>query len=98
MKHAWKKLLAAAVLPCLLAGCGALGGPESEVPSMDHLLGLTQEQRLEDYDYLVQTLGDSYLCMGVRDRDNPEDPSAAIFQAYREMIQESGSEDRKSVV
>lgn len=88
MKHAWKKLLAAAVLPCLLAGCGALGGPESEVPSMDHLLGLTQEQRLEDYDYLVQTLGDSYLCMGVRDRDNPEDPSAAIFQAYREMIQE----------
>ena len=57
MKHAWKKLLAAAVLPCLLAGCGALGGPESEVPSMDHLLGLTQEQRLEDYDYLVQTLG-----------------------------------------
>lgn len=92
MKHAWKKLLAAAVLPCLLAGCGALGGPESEVPSMDHLLGLTQEQRLEDYDYLVQTLGDSYLCMGVRDRDNPEDPSAAIFQAYREMIQESDSE------
>ena len=93
MKHAWKKLLAAAVLPCLLAGCGALGGPESEVPSMDHLLGLTQEQRLEDYDYLVQTLGDSYLCMGVRDRDNPEDPSAAIFQAYREMIQESDSDE-----
>ncbi len=93
MKHAWKKLLAAAVLPCLLAGCGALGGPESEVPSMHHLLGLTQEQRLEDYDYLVQTLGDSYLCMGVRDRDNPEDPSAAIFQAYREMIQESDSDE-----
>ena len=93
MKHAWKKLLAAAVLPCLLAGCGALGGPESEVPSMDHLLGLTQEQRLEDYDYLVQTLGDSYLCMGVQDRDNPEDPSAAIFQAYREMIQESDSDE-----
>ena len=60
---------------------------------MDHLLGLTQEQRLEDYDYLVQTLGDSYLCMGVRDRDNPEDPSAAIFQAYREMIQESDSDE-----
>ena len=61
--------------------------------SMDHLLGLTQEQRLEDYDYLVQTLGDSYLSMGVRDRDNPEDPSAAIFQAYREMIQESDSDE-----
>ena len=93
MKHAWKKLLAAAVLPCLLAGCGALGGPESEVPSMDHLLGLTQEQRLEDYDYLVKTLGNSYLCMGVRDRDNPEDLSADIFQEYRELIQESDSDE-----
>ena len=31
--------------------------------------------------------------MGVRDRDNPEDPSAAIFQAYREMIQESDSDE-----
>ena len=93
MKHAWKKLLAAAVLPCLLAGCGALGGPESEVPSMDHLLGLTQEQRLEDYDCLAQTLGDSYLCMGVRDRDNPGDLSADIFQEYRELIQESGSDE-----
>ena len=26
-------------------------------------------------------------------RDNPEDPSAAIFQAYREMIQESDSDE-----
>ena len=63
MKHAWKKLLAAAVLPCLLAGCGALGGLESEVPSMDHLLGLTQEQRLEGLRLPGPDAGDSYLCM-----------------------------------
>ena len=91
--NTWKRWLAAAVLPCLLAGCGAAEAPAKDSGPMDHLLGLTQEQRLEDYDYLVQTLGDSYLCMGVRDRDNPEDPSAAIFQAYREMIQESDSDE-----
>ena len=44
-------------------------------------------------DVYKRQLGDSYLCMGVRDRDNPEDPSAAIFQAYREMIQESDSDE-----
>lgn len=32
MKHAWKKLLAAAVLPCLLAGCGALEGRNLRSP------------------------------------------------------------------
>lgn len=34
--------------------------------ALAHVLGLSQEQRLEDYDYLVETLGSSYLCMGVR--------------------------------
>ena len=73
MKQLWKNLLAGALLPCLLAGCGAQRAPEETGGSADHQLGLTQEQRLEDYDCLVQTLGDSYLCMGVRDRDNPGD-------------------------
>ena len=90
--HTWKRLAAAALLPCLLAGCGTPETPEETGGSTDHLLGLTQEQRLEDYDCLVQTLGDSYLCMGVRDRDNPNDLSADIFQEYREMIQESDSD------
>ena len=95
MKQIWKKLLAAALLPCLLAGCGPQKPPEAEDASAttDHLLGLTQEQRLADYDYLVETLGDSYLCMGVRDRDNPDDLSADIFQEYREMIQQSDSDE-----
>ena len=93
MKHIWKKLLATALLPCLLAGCGTQKAPEPETSSLDHVLGLTQEQQLEDYDYLVQTLGDSYLCMGVRDRDNPDDLSADIFQEYRELIQENDSDE-----
>ena len=73
MKQLWKHLLSAALLPCLLAGCGAPETLAESGSSADHLLGLTQEQRLEDYDYLVRTLADSYLCMGVRDRDNPGD-------------------------
>ena len=93
MKQILKKLLATALLPCLLAGCGAQQAPEESDSPTDHLLGLTQEQRLEDYDYLVQTLGDSYLCMGVRDRDNPDDLSTDIFQEYREMIQQSDSDE-----
>ena len=96
-KRIFQRLLAAVLLPCLLAGCGTSPPPQEAEdqwdPALAHVLGLSQEQRLEDYDYLVQTLGDSYLCMGVRDRDNPEDPSAAIFQAYREMIQESDSDE-----
>ena len=93
MKQLWKHLLSAALLPCLLAGCGAPETPAESGSSADRLLGLTQAQRLEDYDYLVRTLADSYLCMGVRDRDNPGDLSADIFQEYRELIQESDSDE-----
>ena len=93
MKQLWKHLLSAALLPCLLAGCGAPETPAESGSSADRLLGLTQEQRLEDYDYLVRTLADSYLCMGVRDRDNTGDLSADIFQEYRELIQESDSDE-----
>ena len=93
--HLWKKLLSAGLPLCLLAGCGA-APPESGDPwdpALQKVLGLTQEQRLEDYDFLVQTLSDSFLAMGVRDRDNPDDLSADIFQEYRDMIAESDSDE-----
>lgn len=85
--------MAWALLLCLLTGCGA--APEQEDRwdiEKAHLLGLTQEQRLEDYDYFVKTLKDSYLCMGVRDRENLDGPSDALFRDYREMIEESDSD------
>lgn len=78
----------------LLSACAA---PAAEPdpkwdPALAHALGLTPEQRLEDYDYLVKTLKDSYLCLGLRDRENPEDPAEDIFADYREMIQENDSD------
>lgn len=89
-------MLAGALLPCLLAGCGgapAEAGDGGWDPAKAHALGLTQEQRLEDYDYFRETLQNSYLCMGVRDRENPDDPSADLFRDYREMIAESDSDE-----
>lgn len=89
-----RSILAAALALCLLAGCGA---PAAETeskwdPALKNALGLTQAQRLEDYDYLVKTLKDSYLCLGVHDRENPDDPAEDIFREYRKMIEESDSD------
>lgn len=92
LKRAWLSL---ALVLCLLpAGCAAPAAePESKWdPALKNALGLTQAQRLEDYDYLVKTLKDSYLCLGLRDRENPDDPAEDIFREYREMIGESDSD------
>ena len=85
-------LAIAAALGLLLTACAAPaeGGWD---PALSHALGLTQEQRLEDYDYFVKTLKDSYLCLGLRDRENPDDPAEDIFREYRELIAESGSDE-----
>lgn len=92
MKRTWLSL--ALVLCLLLSGCAAPeAGPESRWdPALKNALGLTREQRLEDYDYLVKTLKDSYLCLGLRDRENPDDPAEGIFREYREMIEENDSD------
>lgn len=92
MKHAWPSLALAFCL--LLAGCAAPAAEEDGRwdPALKNTLGLTREQRLEDYDYLVQTLKDSYLCLGLRDRENPDDPAEGIFREYREMIEENDSD------
>lgn len=90
----WKQILAGGLAACLLA-IGVVPAAGAEESSFDpaHFLGLTQAQRLEDYDYLVKTLGNSYLCMGVRDREKPDDPSEEIFKDYREMVAESDSDE-----
>ena len=94
MKRIWFSVLLALAL--LLSACAAPAAePEKESqwdPALAHALGLTQEQRLEDYDYFVKTLKDSYLCLGLRDRENPEEPAENIFQKYRELILESDSD------
>lgn len=92
MKHAWPSLALAFCL--LLAGCAAPAAEEDGRwdPALKNALGLTQAQRLEDYDYLVQTLKDSYLCLGLRDRENPDDPAEGIFREYREMIEGNDSD------
>lgn len=94
MKRAWLSLVLAFCL--LLAGCAAPAAePEEDSrwdPALKNALGLTGEQRLEDYDYLIKTLKDSYLCLGLRDRENPDDPAEGIFREYREMIEENDSD------
>ena len=90
----WKPFFAGVLALCLLTlGVVPAGAKEKTAPfDPQHFLGLTQAQRLEDFDYLVETLGDSFLCMGVRDRENPDDLSADIFRDYREMLAESDSD------
>ena len=92
MKRAWLSLTLAFCL--LLTSCAAPKvEPEGKWdPALKNALGLTQEQRLEDYDCLVKTLKDSYLCLGLRDRKNPDDPAEDIFREYREMIEKSDSD------
>ena len=69
----------------LLTACAAPAAePDSRWdPALKNALGLTPAQRLEDYDYFVKTLKDSYLCLGLRDRENPDDPAEDIFREYR---------------
>lgn len=94
MKRMWLSLALALCL--LLTGCAAPAAEPEENsrwdPALKNALGLTRSQRLEDYDYLVKTLRESYLCFGVHDRENPDDPAEDIFREYREMIEESDSD------
>ena len=92
MKRVWISLTL--VLCLLLSACAA---PAAEPdgnwdPALKNALGLTPEQRLEDYDYFVNTLKDSYLCLGVHDRENPEDPAEEVFADYRKTILENDSD------
>ena len=90
----WRRILGAALAFSLISGCGAAAsGVEDWNPAFQNALGLTREQRLEDFDYLVSTLKDSYLCLGIHDRENPDYPAEDIFRDYREMIEETDSDE-----
>ena len=90
----WRRILGAALAFSLTTGCGAAAsGVEDWNPVFQNALGLTREQRLEDFDYLVSTLKDSYLCLGIHDRENPDYPAEDIFRDYREMIEETDSDE-----
>ncbi len=83
------------VIFTLLTACAVPAAePDSRWdPALKNALGLTPAQRLEDYDYFVKTLKDSYLCLGVHDRENPDDPAERVFADYREMILENDSDE-----
>ena len=90
-----KRTLTALVLCLSLTACTAPAEqPDSRWdPALKNALGLTPEQRLEDYDYMVKTLKESWLCSGVHDRENPDNPAEDILRHYREMVAENDSDD-----
>mgnify|MGYP005955496751 CR=1 FL=1 len=61
-----------------------------DTPSPDHMLGLTAEQRMEDYKYLWSVLADSYPCWGILDREGVD--VEGIYTSYRDMVAESDSD------
>ncbi|MFR5863155.1 MAG: hypothetical protein ACLUES_16490 [Flavonifractor plautii] len=70
MSHRNTRILSgcAALLLCAgLSGCRSVPAsrPSASPDPAAHLLGLTAEQRMEDYEYLWSTLRDSYPCWGI---------------------------------
>lgn len=79
---------------CLLTGCASRlpadptdGGVPAEAL---HALGLTAEQRMEDYEYFWAVLRDSYPCWGILERAGTD--VSAIYQEYKAMISEHDSD------
>ena len=69
MSHRNTRILSgcAALLLCAgLSGCRSVPAsqPSASPDPAAHLLGLTAEQRMEDYEYLWSTLRDSYPLLG----------------------------------
>lgn len=102
MSKKWKwisGLIGAALIICLSACTqtdkenpsgaddSAVEAEETEPSPYSQVLDLTQEQRVEDYDYFVQVLKESYPCWGLLDREGVD--YEAIFEEYREMVSEN---------
>lgn len=90
-----------AVLLCALMFAGSTGcraeGPgkrdgweERTAEEAAHMLGLTAEQRQEDFAYLERELRDSYPCWGILEREGID--YDAIFEEYREMVANEDSD------
>ena len=95
MSHRNTRILSgcAALLLCAgLSGCRSVPAsrPSASPDPAAHLLGLTAEQRMEDYEYLWSTLRDSYPCWGILEREGVE--VERIYTTYREMVAESDSD------
>ena len=95
MSHRNTRILSgcAALLFCAgLSGCRSVPAsrPSASPDPAAHLLGLTAEQRMEDYEYLWSTLRDSYPCWGILEREGVE--VERIYTIYREMVAESDSD------
>ncbi|WP_312939543.1 S41 family peptidase [Oscillibacter sp.] len=87
-KNRW---LALALCFTLLCGCSAKPEKQTDTPSDNdastkaiHALGLTAEQRMEDYEAFWATLRDSYPCWGILEREGVD--ADAIYQDYKELV------------
>jgi outer membrane murein-binding lipoprotein Lpp len=91
------RLLAIILCFTLLCGCSAKTpkqtktSSDSDVPAQAiHALGLTAEQRMEDYEAFWATLRDSYPCWGILEREGLD--VDAIYQEYKELVAGSDSD------
>lgn len=89
--------LTLALCLALLCGCSAAPPEGTQTPSDSgvpaqavHALGLTAEQRREDYEFFWATLQDSYPCWGILERKGTE--VDAIYQEYQELVTGSDSD------
>lgn len=90
-----RKWIAAGVCALLLApltGCGPKNETIAEDPTevYAHTLGLTAEQRQEDFAVFERELRDGYPCWSLLDRKGVD--VDAIFDEYREMVAQEDSD------
>lgn len=91
IKH---RALAILLSALLLTGCAAPAAAPADQKQESapiHITGLSQEEMLEDYEFLWTTLEESYPGWGILHRMGVE--TDAIHDEYVELIQSSGDDD-----
>lgn len=93
----WTIWMATTILAAGLCACGANPPEPAKTPSDSsvptqaiHALGLTAEQRMEDYEAFWATLRDSYPCWGIIKREGVN--VDAIYQEYKDLVSGSDSD------